>query len=205
MPSVTTSWKRFDSFSRWAYNSDWNPWSSSNEAYAGHANGVYYTAEFTFTTPSFIGVSKSITFEFSAKKSYDPAPLFRYAIVTKDTNNARYLETMSAVSDPYQIASGASGWSSLGSSYDGKQITISCGDLKPNTQYALFLWARAANDLVLYNLASEHWFKITYDRGLVRLDDGETILTAVPHIDNGETWERVMPYVDDGSSWNLGI
>lgn len=201
----TTSWKRFDNYSRWAYNGDWNSWSTVNEAYAGHANGVYYTAEFAFTTPSFVGVSKSITFEFSAKKSYDSAPLFRYAIVTTDANNSRYLKTMSAVSDPYQIASGASGWGSLGSSYAGKQITISCDKLKPNRQYVIFLWARASNDLVLYNTASEHWFYITYDKGFVRLDDGSNIVSAVPYIDNGTEWVRAMPYIDDGSTWNLGV
>lgn len=201
----TTSWKRFDSSQRWAYNEDWNSWSTGNEAYAGHANGIFYTAEFTFTTPSFTGLSKSITLSFSTKYNYDRYPAFRYAIVTSDANNARYLKTYNAVSDANQIASGASYWDYLSSGYTDHEITIPCSKLKPNRQYAIFLWAHSSNNLAAYNIATEHWFYITYDKGLVRLDDGSSIKTAVPYIDNGAEWVRAMPYIDDGSSWNLGV
>jgi len=203
--SVTTSWKRFDNRSAWAYNEDWSSWSSEKEAYAGHANGVYYAAEFSFTTPDFVGLSKSITLSFSTKYSYDRYPYFRYAICSSDANYHRYAKTMSSVSDPYQIAAGTAQWGYLNATYSDHEITISCEKLKPNTTYYVFLWAYTTNDLAVYDLPMEHWFYITYDQGLVRIDDGEKILTAVPYIDNGTEWVRAMPYIDTGESWKLGI
>lgn len=203
--SVLTSWKKFDNISRWASGTTWTEWSSSREAYAGHANSVYYVAEFAFTTPAFIGISKKITLSLSTKYSYNRYPSFRYAIVSTDNNKNRYVNTLSAVSDPNQLASGSSYWDYLSSSYEDREITIPCEGLKPNTQYVLFLWAHDLSNLALYNLPAEHWFRIEYDQGLVRIDDGEKILTAVPYIDTGTEWVRAMPYIDTGESWKLGI
>ena len=57
-----------------------------------------------------------------------------------------------------------------------------------NGTWGWFSWsALTTNTITLYGAA-----------GMLRIDTGSEIITAIPYIDSGEAWEQAIPYIDTG-------
>lgn len=145
----------------WTYND--NQWNTANGGWAGHTSGNgYYLAVMQLTTPSWTGVVQSVRFTICAKKNTGNSPTLRWALSGSMANRNNYKNTMGAVSDGYQLASGTVTMSGIGSSYGYYSFTANTPTLSPNTTYYLFLWAYASNNNVGINKASSHSFYVNY-------------------------------------------
>ncbi len=121
-------------------NSAWGSYNPGQACWAGNDQGDSYTTIIKFTTPSFSGRSTRLTVSFPTKHIsgyYNSQwPDIRYALCSSDANKAAYRNTTSAVSDPYQIASG---YKEI-TAGDPVTLTFDTSVLKANTSYYVYIW-----------------------------------------------------------------
>ena len=138
----------------------------SSAVYMGYGNGsTHYEAGFEFTTGSFVGVSKSITFNIKMSNSglgTDPRT-YRWALLTSD-NNAKgtstttnyYYNTHDDVVDENQIAQGVVEWFELNKDTH-KTLTIETNALESKKTYYLMLWPYSTSPLSFLTISALQW------------------------------------------------
>ncbi len=78
--------------------------------------------------------------------------------------------------------------------------------LLPNTTYYLFIFPAFSNNYLAYSWNTPvSTMTLIFDgaAGLVRIDTGSELVTAIPYIDNGTKWEQAIPYIDSGTAWQI--
>lgn len=180
--------------------------SSTTYYIVGYNNSNRYAGVLKFKTPSFSGVSTSITFNFYAQIRSTESNL-RYAICSSDSNATKYMGTTSAVSDTNQILSGTISLTSVSSTEISKKtINVSTDKLKSNTTYYLFLWCSNNTNIQVYDVMSSTRgasVSLVYEGGIIYIDNGESFDSYQVYIDNGTSWDMYIPYIDNGSGWDI--
>lgn len=180
----------------------WNvgSYNTTYEAYwgavpSGYGYTNYDTYYLKFSTPSFVGTSKSIKFNIKMKSftpmDVDSVKTVRYALCTSDENKNSYLRTVSAVNDPYQIITGTFSESSG----DGATsvIVINTDKLQSNTTYYLIIW-------------DSHVASNTSAYVKTMTSGNHSIVLTCEDKDNpiyGTKFMKYIPYIDNGTSWEI--
>lgn len=190
------------------YNSGWNnSYATSTTTYAGiSASGGYYVSIIKLTTPSFQGVSKTLTVSCKLKKqgSGFKGSTLRWALASSAANRDSY-RTSGEVTDANQIASGTWDCQAIGTSYTAYTATIDTTALKASTSYYFFIWAGQTNSdgwahYVHVNSHSNH--SATLDTGgVVRIRYNNSWQYAIPWVRYDDTWVEAIPWVRDDNSW----
>lgn len=122
-----------------------DPWYWDNVVFGYNStNSAHQTIHLAFTTPSFIGDFKEISFCIQGQFGLTGVR-FRYALCTSNANRDTYKNSSGmAVSDQYQLVSGITSLTEKGTGYttgvDKFILTLSTVQLQPNTKYYLFFW-----------------------------------------------------------------
>lgn len=178
-----------------------------------YSDGDYITAYITFTTPNFIGTSKYIKFSLPTNiKMYVSSCNIRYALCVSDTNRDLYCTTANSVDDIYCIESGTVTIIAPSDSVvTSMEFTVPTTGLNSNTAYYLFLWTGCRtddpNDIII-TLEPEvgyrnFTFALSYNAGIVYIDNGTSFESYQCYIDNGTSWDQYIPYIDNGTSWDI--
>lgn len=186
-----------------AWNSGSWAYSSTAARYAGYAGtNEYYVTFFQFKTPSFAGVSSSVSFNLYLSSGKGTTVNFRYAICTSDANHSKYHGTISAVTDSYQVTSGTTSID-MPSESSGllRTITINTASLKTDTTYYLALWSYdntgvsvlgvsswAGTDTVTLNYISSYTVQVAHYRKKRGGDGWEYFITEAPSVSAGASY-----------------
>lgn len=198
-----------------AWNGGWYTFGSGSY-WAGFANNPdrvwYYTTVIAFTTPDFSGVSEWVSINYSAKKEYSNGdPVLRYALCvpaageTFDSFKDNYVGHGNSVSDFRAIASGEKTHGGAQKYYSLWNLTFSSQDLKPNTTYYLFLWAKYTgskySSYMRINAPSAHSVTLGVQDGLARIRVGGSWQKAQVWVRWGGSWKKARPWVRWNGSW----
>lgn len=186
--SGNMSWSESASSYNTTYSASWSAGYDSS----GSRYNVYFLK---FTTPEFSNTSKELKVEIKMQNnSYysESDPTVRYALCTSDENYSLYLDTLDAVNDPYQIATGT--FQEVNGDGEISTILIETDELKSNTTYYLLIWDAHRDNIIATSTtampASNHTITLTCeDRS------SPTYYTKfvkyIPYIDNGTSWESL--------------
>lgn len=142
MAQVTSNEHLFIEQNR-AIGSTWLGYDTTTNNPAGSdGTGIYYATLTKFKTPSFSGTSSNISLLMYIVGVLGNSPTLRYALCTSDVNKGSYVNTYSAVSDPYQVASGTVTFTNISPSANNYEtISIDTSGVKGGETYYLYLWA----------------------------------------------------------------
>lgn len=188
-------------------------YSATGSTYAGKSSSKYYDHRLKFETPTFTGVPKTLTFNFSASSGNYNFVVLHYALCTSDANVSMYQNHHNYVTnDPYQIASGTVRCENLKTNNAQHSITINASDisqtLSPSTTYYLIMWSYQNASEGIYaayatiNPITGQTAILTYDGGLLYIDEGTGIGSYQAYIDNGTSLDLYLPYRDNGTGWD---
>lgn len=178
--------------------------------YAGKAGNYYYTHVIKFTVPKFAGVPKDIAFGLYLSSNFTSGHTLRAAIVSSLDNLSRYVNAtapVGEVSDPNQVATGRTPTFENVTTFP-KYYTFSLdgSKLTPGTYY-LVLWASTVVGMNIQSTVSAYGNAtavLSYESGVIRIDGGNEILTAVCYIEIGGEQVQVIPCIDTGTGWKIG-
>ena len=129
-----------------SYNeSGWDKDYSFKTTYAGANSREYFISIIKFTTPSFTGVSDSISIKLNIVdgpvSTSDKTVTLNYAILKSDSNKSSYWGVTGSVSDSNQMVSGSFTFDGITEQQQFFNLSkLSTRDLSPNTSYYLILW-----------------------------------------------------------------
>lgn len=179
---------------------------ANKSGYAGYSGSSYYTNAIKFTTPDFVGASESIEIGLIMRTGVGASATLRYAVCTSDANKAAYMSTTDDVTDENQIATGTVTFEDLKSDSQKRTFTIATSKIKPNATYYLFLWASGKTGVSLDKTSGaggDFTVIVSYNSGLVYIDNGSALEAYQCYIDNGSDWDLHIPYIDNGTSWDM--
>lgn len=146
-----------------------------------------------FTTPDFYSTSEELKIEIKMQNNNnykESNQTVRYALCTSDENYHLYLDTVDAVSDPYQITTGT--FQEVNGDNKVSTILIKTDRLQGNTTYYLLVWdshkSSSTSDLVHVMPATNHTVTLKRDNSNGPFYYAKFDL-YIPYIDNGTSWE----------------
>lgn len=172
-----------------SYNTEYSAsWSAGYDS-SGSRYNVYFLK---FTTPELCDTSKELKVEIKMQNnSYysESDPTVRYALCTSDENYSLYLDTLDAVNDPYQIATGT--FQEVNGDGEISTILIETDELRSNTTYYLLIWDAHRDNIVATSTtampASNHVIILSCEDRNNPIYYSEFI-KYIPYIDTGATW-----------------
>lgn len=184
--------------------------STNSTGYAGKAGSYYYTNVIKFTVPDFVGLAKDITFGLYLSSSFASGHTLRVAITSSLENIGRYINAIAPigeVSEPNQVSAGQTPTFENVTTFP-KYYTFSLdgSKLAPGTYY-LVLWASTVVGMNIQATVSAYGNAtavLSYENGVVHIDDGNEILVAVCYIEIDGEQVQAVPYIDTGTDWKIG-
>ena len=175
--------------SEWEF---YNDGSGGASEIVGYADGVDRIIRYKFTTPA-EGATK-LSFKKKNVNEYDSSigssEKLRFYV---GTDSQSHKNPNATTRDEYHGTVAVSSGTATGSA----DIL-----LLPNTTYYLFIFAGYTTYGAYYwNYAGSMDLTLDGAAGLVHIDTGAEIITAMPYIDNGTDWQLALPYADDSTSW----
>ena len=176
---------------------------STDGTYAGYGNEKYWIYILKLRTPAFRGKSRKIRFDLMIHGVSVEKSDLRYALCSSDENWASYRYTDKEVADPAQLTAGVLNMTGLTSSGKIYAIEIDTAELRPDTDYYLYLWDHDTTaGLVRMSNAANHTVTVSYRQtggARIFVDGAPKLFPAI--IWTGTKWKRFIPIVYTADGW----